>query len=460
MFLLNRHLIAFLFVATIVLPSCGIEKTATKKPEIAPLVEKINAYINACVERKLFNGSILVAKQGRILVNNGYGMADFEHAIPCTPQTKFNLASVTKQFTAMAIMILQKQGLLDINDMVSKHIPAAEFPLGKKITIHQCLTHTSGLLDYCCLSEYDYKVPLYTIDEIIKLFRDKPLDFEPGSKFSYSNSGYVLLGYIVEKISGQTFSEFLKENIFEPLGMQNTGFVYNSADETFAVGYTVGNKQVDYIDMSVANGDGNLISTTHDLYLWDQALYTEKLLPLECLQKIFTPFKNNHGYGWVIDEKFGHKRFRHSGGMPGTATIITRFVADDVCIIVLSNIDRPTAQTEKMSSDLAAIIFNQPYRAPWIVPTEIIVDASILSSYVGNYKLCDEEDLIISVTKESDKLFAQVTDGDNLQVFPESETKFFYKGENVQISFIKDQYGIITKLILHQHGEDFVAEKV
>ena len=468
--LLSKKIIlgVIIVAATIAQPLCGMESTAPTTPDVTSLVEKVDTYINTCVERGLFNGSIIVTQQGRVLVNKGYGLANFEHAIPRTSQTRFNLASMTKQFTAMAIMILQKKGLLDTNDMVSKHIPVAEFQLGEKITIHHCLTHTSGLLDYSDLPEYDYQAPLYTTNEMIKLFKNKPLDFEPGSKFRYSNSGYVLLGYIVEKISGQPYANFLKENIFEPLGMQNTGFVYNSTDERFAAGYTVGNKQVDYIDMSFANGDGNLISTTHDLYLWDQALYTEKLLPLVYLQKIFTPLKNNdpshkyinYGYGWLIDEILGHKRVWHNGGMPGVATTITRFVADDVCIIVLSNIDRPTAQVEKISSDLAAIIFNQPYRAPWIVPTEIIVDPSILGSYVGNYKLCDEEDLIISVTKESDKLFAQITDQDNFQIFPESETEFFYKVVDAQISFVKNEQGQVVQLILHQAGSNLVAEKI
>jgi CubicO group peptidase (beta-lactamase class C family) len=432
------------------------------------LTTKLDEYLDACVKHYAFRGTVLVAKGNTILVDKAYGMANFENKIPCTTQTRFNLASVSKQFTAMAIMLLVQKGLISVDDSMAKYMPK-DLLLGdsraKAITIHHCLTHTSGIKDFESLSEWKEDVKYNNAGEIIKLFKDKPLDFEPGTQYKYSNSGYVVLGYIVEKVSKQPLAQFMKENIFQPLNMNDTGFDYNAIDKRFAFGYTTDNKRVNYYDMSFAYGDGNLISTTQDLYLWSQALSSGKLLRSDLSKMLFTPHvktgkKEAYGYGWEIMEEFGHKLICHNGGISGFSTNIFRFVDDDVCIVVLSNIDPSISPAYQMNVDLAAILFKQPYSPPK-TKTVVAVDPVIFDAYVGNYKLSELDNMVIAITKESNKLYGQATGQDKFELFPESETAFFLKCVfKTCISFVKDKNGKVTKFILHQDGKDFVAEKI
>jgi len=429
---------------------------------------KVDEYISAYLKIGNFGGSILIAKDGRILLSKGYGMADLEHDVPNTPQTIFRLGSVTKQFTSMAMMQLQEKQLLNVDDPIAKYLPT--YPNGEEITIHHLLTHTSGIPDFGDFPDLQKTIMIPSpVEKTIERFKDKPLEFTPGEKFKYSNSGYILLGYIIEKVSGTSYEEFLEENIFQPLNMMSSGYDHHhTLLKHRASGYSIGGgglTNAAYIDMSIPHAAGALYSTVEDLYLWDRALYTEKLVKKSSLDRIFTPFveaesgtiKAHYAYGWNVLSLFDRKVITHGGGIDGFRTNIARYVDDDVCIVVLSNIE--TAPVEKISMDLAAIVFGEEYEVPKAkerVAAE--VDPGIYDAYVGQYELAP--DLIITVTKEDNRLFAQATGQPKFELYPESQTKFFAKVADIQVTFVKNEKGKVTQLIAHQAGKDTTAKKI
>jgi CubicO group peptidase (beta-lactamase class C family) len=286
-------------------------------------------------------------------------MADVENGVPNTPQTRFHIGSVTKQFTAMAVLILQAQGRLDPEEQVCIHLPGC--PLHwRAITIHQLLTHTSGLPDSWEFYA-DKNVPLvvYEPAEIISWFQDAPLDFEPGTRFSYSNTGYLLLGYLIEEVSAQPYEVFLAEHIFEPLEMTRSGYCLDGAG--LAVGYSDNGLEAPFINPSLAYSAGGLCSTVEDMQRWDQSFYTEELLAGEMLEAVFTPHvsipslsfappyeETSYGYGWFVGERLGHRVAGHGGTYKGFRALIERYPDDEISIIVLSNLE---------SSDITATTF-------------------------------------------------------------------------------------------------------
>jgi len=330
------------------------------------LEKKVDEYIGAWTKMERFSGSVLIAKNGKVLLGKGYGMANLEHDISNTTQTKFRTGSVGKQFTAACIMQLQEQGKLSVDDTLDKYIP--DYPNGDKITIHHLLTHTSGIVNVTGLPEFRQRLVFpTTLEENILLFKDKPLEFAPGERYKYSNSGYLLLGYIIEKVTGQTYEEYLKDNIFGPLGMENSGYGHPSTIlKHRASGYNITPEGIingPYNDMSAPHAGGALYSTVEDMLLWDQGLYSEKILQKSSLDKMFTPFKGNYGYGWRIDEIFGRKRIHHGGSIVGGFQAnIARYVEDKTLIVFFSN--RQPVNTRKIAEDLAAIVFGEAYDLP------------------------------------------------------------------------------------------------
>jgi len=347
---------------------------------------------------------------------------------------------------------------LSVDDSIKKYIP--DYPHGEKITIHHLLTHTSGIPNFTSFPEYTKTMKLASpVEKTIERFKRKKLEFAPGEKFSYSNSGYIILGYIIEKVSKKSYEAYLNENILQPLNMDDTGYGHNEPIlENRATGYSWGKDDLvnaSFLDMSIPHAAGALYSTVEDLYLWDRALYTEKLVSKSSLDKMFTPFKDNYGYGWGISKLFKRKRISHGGGINGFTTNISRYTDDNICIIVLSNFDY--SSTGKISRDLAAIVFGEKYEFPK-ERKAIKVDPKIFDAYVGQYEL--EPNFIITITKENDLLFAEATGQAKVEIYPESETKFFMKMADVQITFMKDEKGEVTQLILHQGGSDKPAKKI
>lgn len=335
--------------------------TVTSVPTTAnPILSQVDTMLNQLVEANQFSGSVLIAQAGQVLVSKGYGLADQAKNLPNTPQTKFRLGSLTKQFTAVAILMLQAQGVLDVQDSICNYLPNCP-PAWQTITIHHLLTHTAGLPNFTDFPDYETsKQRATTPEQTISRFQDKPLDFEPGEGWNYSNSGYIVLGLIIEQASGQPYADFLQTHIFTPLGMTSTG--YEDDASQLAIGYANGATVADAIDMSIPFAAGGLYSTVEDLYLWDQALATEKLLPQGLLEAMFTPWAAipesnglHYGYGWLVGEQFGHQVVGHNGGIDGFATSFMRFPNAQVVIIALSNLQ--TTNPNAISQQLAQIVF-------------------------------------------------------------------------------------------------------
>jgi CubicO group peptidase (beta-lactamase class C family) len=341
--------------------------TATPSPTVTetprdPAAE-IDTYLGALTEENSFTGAVLVARSGQVLLSQGYGLANRDENLPNTPQIRFRIGSITKQFTAMGILILEAQGSLDVRDQLCAYL--AECPAAwQEITLRHLLLHSSGIPDFTGLADYEATKHLpATPLELIARFRDLPLEFDPGSEWRYSNSGYILLGYVIEQVSGQPYDAFIQQSIFEPLQMADSGYDHNL--ESLARGYTgYGDRwsQGDQIDMSVPYAAGALYSTVEDLYRWDQALYTERLVPQALLDEMFRPAVDTplggYGYGWIISERQGHRVVRHGGGGDGFVAVLERYPDDAVTVIVLSN--RDTTDVGTIASEIAVLLFARP----------------------------------------------------------------------------------------------------
>ena len=433
------------------------QSTGPATPEVRT---KVDEYMNAAVAVNGFSGSILVAQDGQPVVSKGYGMANLELAVPNTTQTVFRLGSITKSFTATAIMLLQERGKLGVSDPICQYLtdcPAAWQPL----TIRHLLTHTSGIASYTGFPDFPKTtiLPTSTADMVGRL-KDKPLEFAPGEKFAYSNSGYYLLGMIIERASGKSYADFLQEAIFTPLGMTQTGYddpariiKHRAAGYARNAGATV---NAAYMDMTVPFAAGALYSTTEDLLRWDRALYTDSLVSKQSRDDMFTPFKSGYGYGWSIGKKFDRQSIGHGGGIYGFATYFDRFPADRVTVIVLSNVEGASAG--RMANDLAAIVFGAPYEIPR-ERKSITVEAKVLDQYVGQYKIASPP-VDIVVTNDGGKLVAEIAGRLKLAMAAESETTFFSRDVSAQITFVKDAGGKVTGLTLRMDGNDVTAQRV
>ena len=426
------------------------------------ITAKVNEYMNAGLKAGRFNSAILIARDDQILVSNGYGAANFEEDSPIMPFTKFRLASVTKQFTAMAILILQERGKLKVEDPVCKYVtacPSAWEPL----TIHHLLTHTSGIPDWIGFPDSDkwHRLPT-TVPELIARFKDKPLQFKPGEEFRYSNSNYHLLGAIIERASGKTYQAFLRENIFEPLKMNNSG--YDDANAILkhrALGYARDGDKLRpavYTDMSNPYAAGALYSTVEDLYIWTEALATAKLVSEKTMALMTTPFKSNYAYGLTVREEFGRKLISHTGSIAGFTSFVGRYPNEKVTIIVLNNIVGTSVPAAIIARDLAAIVFGEQYQVMG-EHKEIKVDPKIYDAYVGEYERSPGRTYII--TKKDDRLFYTFLDRPPFEMRPEAEIKFFIKEIDLQFTFVKDEKGQVTHLILRAPtGENIQAKKI
>ena len=326
------------------------------------LEHKIDTYLVPLVNANKFSGSILIAKGNVILFSKGYGYANREHDIPNSPNSVFRIGSMTKQFTATAIMQLIEKDKLRLEDKLNQFID--DYPQGEKITIHHLLTHTSGIPNFTRFDNYTKLMTIpVSITELIERFKYKPIEFKPGSQFKYTDSGYILLTYIIEKISGLSYAEYLEENILRPLNMMNTGYDHNELIlKNRANGYvkSKNNEMLNapYIDMSIPMGAGGLYSTTIDLYKWDLGLYTDIILSSKYRQKMFTPYMADYGYGWGFEtRKGGRKSIGHNGVINGFSSIIHRFIEDKVVIIILANIESNTAN--QVFNEIPSIYFKE-----------------------------------------------------------------------------------------------------
>jgi len=359
--------IRFLFcIALVLLVSHQVALAQDHAAKIQELLALAHKY-------RQFNGSALVAENGKVTYKGAFGMANMEWNIPNTPDTKFRLGSITKQFTATAILQLVEQGKIKLDAKLSDYLPEYRKDVGDKVTIHHLLTHTSGIPSYTGQPGFFENVSRnpYKADDFVKKYASGNLEFEPGSKYSYNNSGYFLLGAIIERVTGKPYELVLKENIFDPLGMKNTGYDHHATIiPKRATGYSKtpdGYTNAPYLDMSIPYAAGSLYSTVEDLYLWDQALYTDKVLSAQSKALMYKPFLENYAYGWVVmNASFKQNDqpvqvIRHGGGINGFSTTIVRFPKEKNLIVMLDNTGE---NVDRLSDSIAKILYNQPYDQP------------------------------------------------------------------------------------------------
>ena len=421
--------------------------------------EHFDRYLTAMEQKKGFRGSVLIGQEDEILFNKGYGYANYEEKIKNTPDTLFAIGSITKQFTAMAIMQLYEKGLLDLDDAISKYIPGVVE--GDNITIKHLLTHTSGLINYTDLLLEMEEVPEDTsIDFVLGLFKDEPLIFEPGTQWIYNNSGYVLLGCVVEKVSELSFDEYLKENIFKPLEMNDTGTYYDKMEEDYAVGYVgiteLTPVEADEILLKIAYGAGNILSTVNDMYKWDRALQTEKLVKKETLDMIFDIQEkmpesevytfDGYGFGWFIENnpELG-KIVSHGGNTLSYSAQLSKYVDKDITIIITTNAGNYFLDT--IDKTLVDIILGNSYELPEDL-VEIELDAEILKKYTGIYEHIEGYNIVI--LESEGQLYAQLPGQVKAEIYPKSQTEFFYKVIDAKITFKTDDNGKIIGLVFEQ----------
>ena len=414
------------------------------------------------------NGTVLVAEHGKVVFAKGYGLANREWNQPNAPDTKFRLGSLTKQFTALLVMQLVEKGQLRLDAPISTYLPDYPKATGDKITLHHLLTHTSGIPNYTAQPGFEAISILPTTPAaFVRTFAGLPLDFEPGTAFRYSNSGYFLLGTIIEKVTGKPYAQVLTENILQPLHMQDTG--YDQSDIILpkrASGYDhtpTGVYNTSYLDMAVPYAAGSLYSTVLDLYKWDQALYTTQLLSEAGKALLFKAYKNNYAYAWTNSKAvIGPDTVAllgHSGHVNGFGTYLLRTPKDHNLVVVLDNEGGPAVQ--EVSLDLLRVLYHRPTTGPKpvpVAPKPIAVNAATVASYVGKYQLSPT--FFVTVKAEGSQLSAQATGQPPFVLVATAPTRFTVQGVPAEVEVLKYANGTVEKLILHQGGHDSPGAKV
>ncbi len=438
------------FLSVVLIPSLTLFGAGYKE-----LTARLDSYLTRAHEYWGFEGTALVAVDGHVILSKGYGMANREMGIPNTPETKFYIGSITKQFTAAAILILNERGLLDLHAPISRYLDDFDAPWVDRVTIHELLTHTSGIPNYTDDPEMILRRTVPMPDSSLLDYIEKlSLEFEPGTKFSYSNSGYIILGAVIERVSGQSYEAFLHHEILKPAGMNNSGYgrremaVPNRADGyTMAEGGQVANAP--RIHFSILHTAGALYSTVEDMLKWDQALYSEKILSKESIRKMFTPYAGNYCYGWIVEKLFGKYRYYHGGFLDGFNTTFDRWIEDRICIVVFSNEDE--APVRKIARGLAAIIYDKPHVEP-VLKTSVALPDSVRDEYIGAYR--NGAGRYLFVTGDNGELYSNNPGGPRTLLKAAALDSLFYARDNtVSLIFDRTRTDSISGLTLSD--EDF-----
>lgn len=414
--------------------------------------------------------AVLVSRDGKVVFERGFGYASLEHGVRITPATKFRIGSITKQFTAAAILRLQEQGKLSVGDRLSRFLP--DFPRAEEVTLHHLLTHTSGLHSYTNKPDFLRTVTVPTTsEELIASFKNDPFDFAPGTKWDYCNSGYLLLGHLVEKVSGQPYGDFLRAQFFEPLGMKDTGVHRNDAIlEDEATGYfqegDVLRKALNW-DMSRAGGAGALYSTVGDLARWNEAVFGGRVLGPDSLKAALTPVAvagaerlpdEGYGYGWFVGKLRGLEEVQHGGGLQGFISQLSRYPGERLTVVVLANAAPPVPGLlpGTLARDIAQVYLGHRM-ADRPSAKALMLPPAALDSFVGRY---DYGGPVLTVTREGSQLYAQLTGQPRFEIFARGEAEFFWKVVEAKITFVKDANGRVTKGVHVQGGQTLEAPKL
>jgi CubicO group peptidase (beta-lactamase class C family) len=431
---------------------------------------------SSVVTRAVFNDAafddmpglcVLVARDGKILFQGALGLADVKSGRKLDAESKFRIGSVTKQFTAAAILRLVEEGKISVDDTLAKFLPS--FPRAADVTIHQLLTHTSGIPSYTDDPAFYLTVTEPTTEEaLIETFAGKDFVFEPGTDFRYCNSGYFLLGHIVGKVSGKPFGKYLRDEFFEPLGMNDTGMHRVGIElKNEAIGHSVqGEAAREALDwaMSRAGGAGALYSTVGDLMKWNEALFSGKVLKEETLVKAFTAVKDSghgmrYGYGWMIGRQRGLPVISHGGGLNGFQSNLVRFPDQNVTIVALHNASPavPDLTPVTITAQLADLFLWKEMEPREAFQVNTDISPQVYERYVGRY---DYGGAIMVVTREGNQLFAQLTGQPRFEIFPATETKFFWNVVKAHVEFLLDENGKCVAVHHVQGPNDFEAEKL
>lgn len=384
--------------------------------------------------------AVQVVRDGKVLYRKAFGMANLELGVPMSPDNVFRIGSVTKQFTAAAILQLMEQGKLSLQDDLTKFIP--DYPThGKKITVEHLLTHTSGIASYTEMKQWTPEVQRkdFTPTELIDFFKNEPMDFEPGTKWNYSNSGYILLGYIIEKVSGQSYADYISEHIFKPLGMLHS--CYGNVEPLIkgrASGYSQngsGYENAPYLSMTQPYAAGSLASTVEDLCIWTQALHSGKVIKPESLKKAITPCilpdgtNTHYGFGLQTGNLLGSPTVEHSGGIHGFLSDLIYLPKENACVAILTNCNCLAPQD--LGAKLAALAIGKS-----LTPPSIQVDAATLAQYAGVYENEKQEQRIISI--DNGQLYSLRPGGARYKLIPYAPGQFYFEGSFARISFEND----------------------
>lgn len=408
--------------------------------------------------KPLFMGTVIVARGDQVIMSKAYGPANLEWGVPNAPNTKFRIGSLTKQFTAASILLLEERGKLSVDDLVKKHMPDAP-EAWSAITIFHLLTHTSGIPNFTAFPDYPASelVPT-TPEKTIARFRDKPLDFVPGEKMSYSNSGYIVLGHLIEKLGGVPYAKFVQDNLFTPIGMKDSGYDSNTAIiQRRASGYVATQTALlnaPPIHMSIPFAAGGLYSTTEDLLRWEQALFGGRILSEASFKKMTTPFKSDYAFGVFARAVDGKKQISHEGGIQGFNSMLSYYPDEKITVAVLSNMNSPLAG--EIGAKLGTLALGGTVTLT-SERKETTLAPETLGPYVGVYEI--NPAVSMTITLEGNQLFAQLTGQGKLPLFAESADHFFLKLVDAQITFEKDAAGAVTHLVLRQGGREARAPK-
>jgi CubicO group peptidase (beta-lactamase class C family) len=438
-----KRLLTLICVCGLLLP---IKSVGQKKYALT-----IDNYMQAQVKVNEFSGVVLVTRKGDIIYKKAFGYADREWKIPNTLETRYEIGSLTKQFTAAAILKLVEQKKLNLEDKLSTWFP--DYPKGDSVTLHMLLSLTSGIVDYTSLPDFAAQCtrPLPK-DSVIAMFKNKPYNFSPGTNWNYSNSNYFLLGCIIEKVSGESYPDYLYENVIKKAGLKNTfanrfDSILTSRGRGYSKSGKSGWKNADWLSMELAFSAGALISTAPDLYQWQNALFGGKIISGRMVEKMISPNRNNYAYGLFVDSFHKHLRISHGGAIPGFATYLGVFPTENISIIVISNDD---CNSSAYGNEIAAALFNIPVKMPY-KPVEKAINVSVLKRYIGKYQVGGTQKFELI---EKDKHFyLKPEGGGEMELKPESETKFFFAMDHEQqIEFTLDKNGTIIKCVFINKG--------
>ena len=413
--------------------------------------------------------AVLVARDGKIVFQGGFGFADIGKKVPVTVETKFRIGSISKQFTAAAILKLAEEKKLSVTDSLAKFFP--DFPRAEKITLHHLLTHTSGIHSYTDKPGFLAGVtePIEPA-KLIASFQNDPPDFEPGAGFHYNNSAYFLLGEIVARVSGKLFADYLRDTFFTPLGMKDTGVFVNSAPPPgSAKGYSFAegkyNAALDW-DMSWAGGAGALYSTVGDLFRWNEALFNGRVINAESFKTATTPVVlpagvdgMKYGYGFVIFEMKRLRAIGHGGGLNGWSSDLLRLPDQNCTVVALANaMPPPPALVPASLSHAAAekLLADEIAKLPPMTEDKS-ADPKTFGAYAGRY---DYKTAVLTVTVEDGHLFAQLTGQEKIEIFPKAADEFFWKVTDAQVVFVRNEKGEVISARHTQGGNTFNAARL